>query len=125
MSNVRKILWFGNDDLTTEQMDDLNRIYGPVIVSHFSGSATAQEIVDLADTVKADVLAVLVPTAVLIELTNDAINKRPVIRATSKRVSTGRKKFNPVTGVNEDEYSFKHAGWEQVKFKITCETIPL
>lgn len=125
MSNARKILWFSNDDLTTEQLDDLTRIYGPVTISHFSGTVSAQEIVELADTVKADILAVLVPTTVLVELTNDAINKRPVIRATSKRVSTGKKKFNPTTGINEDEYYFKHAGWEQVKVKIICETMPL
>lgn len=61
-----------------------------------------------------DILAVVLPPAMLADLTNPRNNCKPVIRAVANRVPTGNTVLNPATGRQETEYKFEHTGWEQV-----------
>ena len=110
---MTKVLWLSRHSMTEEHMDDLNRIYGEVEVKKFDQSVNGWK-----DVVEAgadcDVLAVVLPPAILADLTNPRNNKKPVIRAKANRVPTGKMITNPATGKKETEYRFEHAGWEQV-----------
>ena len=118
-----KILWLSRHTMTEAQLDDLIRIYGDVEVKTFDQSVSGWK-----DVVEAgadcDVLAVVLPPAILADLTNPRNNKKPVIRAKANRVPTGRTVVNPATGKEETEYCFQHAGWERVvKIEVVVEAL--
>lgn len=118
-----KILWLSRHDLTEEQIADLKRIYGEIEVKNFD-----QKVQNWRDVAKAgadcDVLAVVLPPAILADLTNPQNNTKPVIRAKANRVPTGNTVVNPATGKEETEYRFKHAGWERViKVEVVVEAL--
>ncbi|MBP3284383.1 MAG: hypothetical protein J6M02_02655 [Clostridia bacterium] len=116
-----KIFWFSRHTMTPAQLADLKRIYGADLeVAQASASvSSAKEVVELAGD--ADVLAVVLPPALLADLTNPRINTKPVIRAVANRIPTGGTVVNPATGKEEAEYRFEHAGWEKV-IRIVVET---
>lgn len=120
---MTKILWLSRHILTEKQEIDLIRIYGEIEIITFDQSVTGWK-----DVVKAgkdcDVLAVVLPPAILADLTNPRNNQKPVIRAKANRVPTGNMVVNPATGKEETEYRFEHAGWEQV-LKIEVVVKPL
>lgn len=118
--NLTKVLWLSRHSMTEEQRKDLNRIYGE-----------DTEVVQVPEQVKGykevleygkgcDVLAVVLPPVILAELTNPKNNQKPVIRAISNRVPTGRMVINTATGDVEVEYKFKFDHWERV-IKVTVE----
>lgn len=115
------IFWLSRHDMTVAQHDDLKRIYGADIevVCHKDTVASAQDVVALAGD--SDVLAVVLPPAMLADLTNPRVNTKPVIRAIANRVPTGKTMVNPATGKEEAEFRFEHVGWEQV-LRIVVET---
>ena len=119
-----KILWFSRHSLTEDQLADLHRIYGEEVeVNHVNTTASSWK--DITDAgAGCDVLAVVLPPALLADLTNPRNNTKPVIRAIANRVPTGNKVVNPATGKEEDEYRFEHAGWERViKIEVVTERL--
>lgn len=120
---MTKLLWLSRHNMTETQLSDLKRIYGEVEVKQYD-----QSVNDWKDVVKegadCDVLAVVLPPAILADLTNPRNNTKPVIRAKANRVATGNTITNPATGKEEAEYRFEHAGWEQI-MKIEVVVKPL
>ena len=113
-NNVTKILWLSRHNMTGEQYADLKRIYGNVEIKQVSKTVNGwQDVVDLG--YDCDVLAVVLPISILADLTNPRNNRKPVIRAKSNRVPTGKSVLNPATGKEEEEYLFEHVGWEQIE----------
>ena len=120
---MTKILWLSRHRLTPEQVKGLYQIYGENEVKTFNQSVSGWK-----DVVEAgadcDVLAVVLPPAILADLTNPRNNQKPVIRAKSNRVPTGKTITNPATGKEETEYRFEHAGWERVvKIEVVVEAL--
>lgn len=120
---MTKILWLSRHTMTEAQVADLNRIYGEIEVKTFDQSVNGWK-----DVVEAgadcDVLAVVLPPAILADLTNPRNNTKPVIRAKANRVPTGNTIVNPATGKEETEYRFEHAGWEKVvKIEVVVEAL--
>lgn len=123
-ATVKSILWFSRHNMTDDQINDLKRIFGSdITINHVSANA-----VSWRDVVEAgandDVLAVVLPPALLADLTNPRNNQKPVIRAIANRVPTGKQVVNPATGKLEDEFKFVHAGWEKVvKIEVVTERL--
>lgn len=119
-----RVLWFSRHTMTQDQLDDLRRIYGKDLeVKQVSSTAVSyKDILTVGDD--CDVLAVVLPPAILADLTNPRNNQKPVIRAIANRVPTGNKITNPATGKLEDEFKFEHAGWERViKIEVVTERL--
>lgn len=123
MKKTTKILWLSRHCMTTEQLCDLLRIYGKIeIIRYDKTVASWQEVVEAGKD--CDILAVVLPPTILADLTNPQNNTKPVIRAKSNRVETGKSTLNPATGKHEKEYKFEHAGWERVvKIEIVVEEL--
>lgn len=120
---MTKILWLSRHTMTEEQVNDLERIYGEIEVKTFDQSVNGWKDVVEAGT-DCDVLAVVLPPAILADLTNPRNNTKPVIRAKAKRVPTGNTIVNPATGKEEVEYRFEHGGWEKVvKIEVVVEAL--
>lgn len=123
-ATVKSVLWFSRHNMTTEQIDDLKRIFGSdITINHVSANAASwRDVVEAGAT--DDVLAVVLPPALLADLTNPRNNQKPVIRAIANRVPTGKQVVNPATGKLEDEFKFVHAGWERVlKIEVVTERL--
>lgn len=109
-----KILWLSRHDMTEGQRKDLERIYGKVeIKRHTETVKSWKEVVEVGSD--CDVLAVVLPPAILADLVNPRNNSKPVIRAIANRIETGNMIVNPATGKQEKEFKFEHAGWERIK----------
>ncbi len=120
---MKRILWLSRHTMTEAQATDLNRIYGEVEVKIFN-----QPVNGWKDVVEAgadcDILAVVLPPAILADLTNPRNNTKPVIRAKANRIPTGNTVLNPATGKEETEYCFQHVGWERVvKIEVVVEAL--
>lgn len=113
-TEIKKILWFSRHMMTTDQLADLKRIYG----EHLEVKQVSESAASFKDVLTAgedcQVLAVVLPPAMLADLTNPRNNQKPVIRAIANRVPTGNMVVNPATQKEEPEFKFEHAGWEQV-----------
>lgn len=122
-ANVTKILWFSRHGMTDDQINDLVRIYGQIDIKHVDTSATSYK--DVLEAGRdCDVLAVVLPPAMLADLTNPHINTKPVIRSVMDRIRTRNRIINPATGKEEDEYKFVFCGWELIrKVRIVTERL--
>ena len=122
-NTAKRILWFSRHNMTDAQIDDLKRIFGEIEIHHVSANASSFR--DVLEAGKDDdVLAVVLPPAMLADLTNPRNNQKPVIRAIANRVPTGQQVVNPATGKLEDEFKFVHAGWERVlKIEVVTERL--
>ena len=120
---MTRILWLSRHSMTEAQVADLNRIYGEIEVKTFDQSVSGwKDVVEVG--ADCDVLAVVLPPAILADLTNPRNNTKPVIRAKANRVPTGNTIVNPATGKEETEYRFEHAGWERViKIEVVVEAL--
>lgn len=89
--------------------------YQRCMVHQIRNSSFKQSVSSWKDVVEAgtdcDVLAIVLPPAILADLTNPRNNSKPVIRAKANRVPTGNTIVNPATGKEETEYRFEHARW--------------
>ena len=123
-ATVKSILWFSRHNMTDAQLADLKRIFGDHITVHHV-TANAASFKDVLEAGKDDdVLAVVLPPALLADLTNPRNNTKPVIRAIANRVPTGKQVINPATGKLEDEFKFVHAGWDKVvKIEVVTERL--
>lgn len=122
-NTVKRILWFSRHNMTDAQIADLKRIFGEIEIHHVTDNASSFR--DVLDAGKDDdVLAVVLPPAMLADLTNPRNNQKPVIRAIANRVETGNMIVNPATGKKEKEFKFEHAGWERVlKIEVVTERL--
>jgi len=112
-SHVTTILWLSRHEMTPDQLSELKDIYGDVDVRQSDMTvASWRDVVEAGKD--CDVLAVVLPPAILADLTNPRNNTKPVIRAIANRVPTGKTVVNPATGKEEAQYAFQHAGWERV-----------
>ena len=118
-----RILWLSRHTLTEAQEADLHRIYGEFELKQYSDSVTGwQDVARIGED--CDVLAVVLPPAILADLTNPRNNQKPVIRAKANRVETGGVVVNPATRKEEKEFRFEHAGWEKVvKIEVVTEAL--
>jgi len=110
--------------MTEEQLNDLKRIYGESIeIKHYTNTVNSwKDVVDIGSD--CDVLAVVLPPAILADLVNPRNNSKPVIRAIANRVETGKTVINPATGKEEKEFKFVHAGWERIiKIEVITERL--
>lgn len=111
---MTKVLWLSRHTMSAEQVADLKRICGNDVEVK-SADMTVNSWRDVVEAgADCDILAVVLPPAILANLTNPRNNSKPVIRAKANRVATGKTVVNPATGKEEAEYCFQHAGWEQV-----------
>ena len=111
---MMNILWLSRHVMTDEQLQDLIRIYGEVQVTSYNQSVSSWKDVVTAGE-DCDILAVVLPPAILGDLINPRNNSKPVIRAVANRVATGNTVVNPASGAEETEYRFQHVAWEQIK----------
>lgn len=120
---MKKVLWFSRHEMTDTQKADLERIYGEVEIKKLDGTVSSwREITEAGED--CEILAVVLPPAILADLTNPRNNDKPVIRAIANRVETGNMIVNPATGKEEKEYRFEHAGWERVmKIEVVTERL--
>lgn len=119
-----KILWLSRHNMTQEQITDLKRIYGDdVEIKHHTDTVNSwKDVVEVGSD--CDVLAVVLPPAILSDLVNPRNNNKPVIRAIANRIETGNMIINPATGKEEKEFKFVHAGWERViKIEVITERL--
>lgn len=109
-----KILWVSRHELSNEQLTDLERIYGDdvEIVKFQDNVQSARQLVEVGED--CEVFAVVLPPALLADLTNPCVNQKPVIRSVMERVPTGYTNVNPVTGKEEMEMAMHFVAWEQV-----------
>jgi len=121
---MTKILWLSRHGMTEEQEKDLKRIYGDdIVIKQYTATVNGWQ--DVAEAGKdCDILAVVLPPAILADLVNPKNNTKPVIRAIANRVETGKTIINPATGKEEKEFMFKHVGWERViKIEVITERL--
>lgn len=119
-----KILWLSRHNMTQEQITDLKRIYGEGIeIKHYTDTVNSwKDVVDIGSD--CDVLAVVLPPAILADLVNPRNNNKPVIRAIANRIETGNMIINPATEKEEKEFKFVHAEWERVvKIEVITEKL--
>lgn len=120
---MTKILWLSRHKMTAEQESDLKRIYGDIEVKQHQEIVTGwKEVIEIGK--ECDVLAVVLPPAIITDLTNPRNNTKPVIRAIANRVETGKTIINPATNKEEKEFKFEHAGWEKViRIEVVTERL--
>ena len=121
-----RVLWLSRHTMTPEQFEDLVNIYGSdiEIVQYAKSVKDAAEVMQIgADCA---VLAVVLPPAILADLTSLRFNpgKKPVIRSVADRVETDTVEINPATGKEEKQFKFVHRAWEQVlKVEVVTKTL--
>ena len=113
MKKMKKVLWVSRHMLGEDQLADLHRIYGDVVVVQFADTVeSAKQLVEVGKD--CDIFAVVLPPALLADLISPSINQKPVIRSVMERVPTGTMIVNPVTGKEEMEMAMHFVAWEQV-----------
>jgi len=76
---MKKILWVSRHQMTEEQLDDLKRIYGEFELVKFDQTVSnVKEIIEAGKN--CDILAVVLPPALLADLVNPRNNEKPVIQ---------------------------------------------
>lgn len=104
---MKKILWLSRHQMTEEQINELIKIYGDVIIIQDNKQINNVEEL-LQDIESMDVLAVVLPIEMVGELLK--ITDKPVIYAENKRV------------FDEDgKVAFSFGGWRQY-VKVQIET---
>lgn len=115
-----KVLWLSRNELTEDQLKDLQRVYPGLEVKHYSQSVSNwKEVIKVGSD--CDVLAVALPIAMLAELVKPENNTKPVIRSIGSFIPTGDKFTNPVTGKVEEKLAYAHVAWEMIE-NIVVET---
>ena len=113
IKKMKKVLWVSRHMLGEDQLADLHRIYGDVVVVQFADTVeSAKQLVEVGKD--CDIFAVVLPPALLADLISPSINQKPVIRSVMERVPTGTMIVNPVTGKEEMEMAMHFVAWEQV-----------
>lgn len=114
-----KVLWLSRHTMTDAQLNELRQVYGNDLEVKQVSMTVSNAAMVVEAGADCDVLAVVLPPNLLADLVNPRVNTKPVIRALSNRVPTGKKTSN-----GEDEFTFVHAGWEQIE-KVEIISHPL
>ena len=110
---MKRVLWVSRHDLLEDQKKDLERIYGDVEIKRLNKSVQdIEEILEAGED--CDVLAVVLPQGILMDLVNPRNNTKPVIRALINRIETGETVVNPDTGNEEKVVRPEFVAWERV-----------
>lgn len=106
-NSPKKVLWFSRHDLDQDQLTDLNRIFGDVVVTKVSKTVnTAFELQEeIAD---ADIIGIVAPINLQQQFLKLA-NGKPVIMSTSDRIIIKQ------DDGSEDKVTFKFKNWIQLK----------
>ena len=119
---MKKVFWISRHTMTPEQISDLERITnGTVVVNQYKD--TVNSVSSLVDDINdSDIIAAVLPVDKMAELISLAGDK-PVLRANSKRVATG-KMYTNANGDAEEEFQFVHDYWEQmIKIEIVSKKL--
>ena len=116
---MRTVLWISRHEMTPDQRRGLERFMGGE-VELLPWRSTVQNIERMAPAIRqADAVAAVLPPDLLGRLLR-LVGDRPLLRAVSRRVLTGR--FLTLSdGRREPEFAFVHEGWEQV-LRLEIET---
>ena len=119
---MKTILWISRHTMTQEQENDLKRIYGEDIkIKQYDNTVNSvNEIVTIGED--CDILAVVLPPTIIMDLVNPRNNTKPVIRSCMNRIETGKMIMNPTSGVEEKEFKMVFEAWEQVNKFIVDTT---
>ena len=119
---MKTILWISRHTMTAEQENDLKRIYGEDIdVKQYDSTINSvKEIITIGED--CDILAVVLPPTIIMDLVNPRNNTKPVIRSIMSRIETGNTTANPATGIEEKEFKMVFEAWEQVNKFIVDTT---
>lgn len=113
---MKNVLWVSRHQLSTDQICDLERIYGEVEVRQHSENVG--RVSDLRNEIAdADVIAAVLPVNMLSDLLREAGGK-PVIRARMRRTLV------PDPDGGEPKTVMAHEAWEQV-LRVQVETVDL
>lgn len=113
---MTNILWISRHALSTEQLDDLRRIYGEIAITQHADNVA--RVADLRGEIDAaDVIAAVLPVNLLADLLRAAGGK-PVIRARMRRTLV------PATDGGEPTAVMAFEAWEQV-LRVEVETVDL
>lgn len=119
---MKKVLWISRHTMIPEQISDLERITNDTItVNQYKD--TVNSVSSLVDYINdSDIIAAVLPVDKMAELISLAGDK-PVVRANSKRVATG-KLYTNANGDTEEEFQFVHDYWEQmIKIDIVSKKL--
>ncbi len=114
VNNIIRILWISRHEMTSEQYNDLERIYGKVKITQYDKTVT-----DIKEIPRnnVDVYAVVLPVNLISDLRKNTESE--IIQSVSGRIFTGK-----TTADKESEYVFKHLYWQKIiKFDIETERI--
>ena len=113
---MKKVLWFSRHEMSSEQSDDLTRIFGQVEVNQVS--KTINSAYDLqAEINEADVIAIVAPIQLQQQFLKLA-GTRPVITATSERIIVKN------DDGSEDKVVFQFKNWlKLVKIEVVTEVL--
>lgn len=106
---MKKVLWISRHPMTVEQLAAIDN-GNPVEMDQETESVS--DVRDLASRVaEADIVAVVLPPALLMALVSMVKGEKPIIRAISER-----------RVLDDGSATFKFVKWEQIKeFKIVTE----
>jgi hypothetical protein len=108
---MKKVLWFSRHEMTADQQQDLNRIYGNVEITQIN--KTINSAFEIQEEIEQhDIIAIVAPINLQQQFLKIAGSK-PVIAARSKRIIDG-----------EDNVIFVFDGWYQI-IKIDVVTVDL
>jgi len=115
-----KILWLSRHAATQEQVAALEEKFGAVEIVQVSKTvSSASEVVELMKANDCQEMVVVLPPAILADLTNPRISPVKPIRAVMERVPNGRKNEK-----GEDEFDFVFSHFERVE-RVEIVTTPL
>lgn len=116
---MKKILWVSRHAMTSDQMADLERIYGVFELIQYDETLT--DITTLLEY-DVDVYAVVLPIDLIALLRKSTSSD--VIQPVSGRVKTDRLIINNATGEYENEYLYRHLYWQLItKCEIETERL--
>lgn len=113
---MKKVMWFSRHEMSSEQRNDLERIYGSVEINQVNKTVrTAYELKEEIEA--ADVVAIVAPINMQQQFLKLAGN-RPVITATSERLLIKQEDGS------EDKVVFQFKNWQRlVKIEVVTEVL--
>ncbi len=116
---MTNILWVSRHTLTSDQVSDLERIYGEISITQYDKTIT--DVSELTKQGDYSVYAIVLTAELTADLMKIIPDGAQVIQPVSERVFTGKTLINPATGLEEKEYAYRHVCWRRV-IKAVFET---
>lgn len=108
---MKKILWVSRHKMTSEQIADLESVYGDIQTEILD--STIEDVKKIAET-DADVYAVVLPAEMIAELQKVLSPEKEIVVPVSARVKTDRTVYNKASDTQETEYIYKHMYWKKI-----------